>query len=1280
MRRILRWIGWFAVAAYFIVGLAVLGIRHFVLPVVNDYRLDIERNLSESLGQPVTIRMLDARWRGLRPRLQIHGLEIRDAEGRVALGLDEVQADIAWSSLWHLAPHFARLEIDAPRLDLRRTPDGRYFVAGMAIKTDDTSGEGFATWLLAQDRIVIRDATVTWQDELRQAQPLVLAHVELDLRNRGDRHRFGLVAEPPRELATRLDVRGDFRGEDLAEVETWKGEAYTELDYADLAAWRQWIDYPIELPRGNGGLRLWLDFDRQALTGATADVRLRNTALRLAPNLPMLELADLSGRIGGRRLEDGFVFHTRHLDLATRGGIRIDAADTDLRWHPASDSRAASGEASANALDLGALSALAAYFPLADGARDALAAYEPGGRVRDARATWTGTQDALAAYSVKARFEDLSLKAHGRVPGFAGIDGRIEADQHGGLLELATRAGALELPAVFEQPTLPLAVLDATLDWNVSDSGLDVRLISAKFQNDDAAGEASGRYLNKGSGPGEIDLAAKLTRASGGAVWRYMPLVVGADVRAWLHESLEGGAATATLRLKGDLDRFPFKDGSGTFEVKGSFQGVNLRYAADWPAIQDVTGDLLFAGPRMLIQARQAKTWDVQLADVSAEIGDLGATDVLLAINGGAHGPTADFLRFIDASPVSGYIDHVTDDMKGSGGGQLHLRLDLPLGHLSDTRVDGRYRFVANALTYDADLPPITDINGELHFTDERVEAKKIRAVTLGAPMTLDVATEDGRVKLRANGSMSVAALRQHYGWPVFDDLAGSAPWLCTIDAKKRAADIRFESSLLGVSSSLPDPFNKTAGDALPLVFERKPAAEPAASRDKGRRPAAVVPANRDQTDVTLGSAVRAQLLRRRGDGAATIEQGLVAVNRPDARLPDSGILVAVQSKRLDLDYWRRLAGKTGAGGLPVSQFDVRADELRIFGRSMHALELTGRMEATDWKMDIKSQEAIGKVEWTNRNGADRFSARLARLDIADTGGSAAQLSAEPTEHLPAVDLAVDQFLLHGRDMGQLKVNAENAAGVWSAQFHIRNDDGSADGTGRWQLAQAAAPASTGIDFTLKVANIEGMLGRLGYPEAVRRGSADLVGTLAWTGAPTAIDYPSLSGKLKLEASQGQFKRLDPGVGRLLGILSLQSLPRRVSLDFRDIFSEGFAFDSIDGKVGVNRGIMDTSDFVISGPAAKVLMNGTIDLVHESQDLKVRVQPTLGETVATGALLVNPVVGATAWLMNKVFGNPLDKVFAFDYSVTGSWVNPKVERVAVQGPGIPRLPGDVNSP
>jgi uncharacterized protein YhdP len=183
-----------------------------------------------------------------------------------------------------------------------------------------------------------------------------------------------------------------------------------------------------------------------------------------------------------------------------------------------------------------------------------------------------------------------------------------------------------------------------------------------------------------------------------------------------------------------------------------------------------------------------------------------------------------------------------------------------------------------------------------------------------------------------------------------------------------------------------------------------------------------------------------------------------------------------------------------------------------------------------------------------------------------------------------------------------------------------------------------------------------------------------------WNGPPTRIDYASLGGNLKLEAARGQFKKLEPGVGRLLGVLSLQSLPRRMSLDFRDIFSEGFAFENIEGKVVIARGVMETSEFEIAGPAAKVLMNGTVNIVNETQDLKVRVQPAIGESIATGVLLVNPVIGASAWLMNRVFGNPLDKAFAFDYTVTGSWADPKVEKVAVQGPSAALKTEGVTTP
>lgn len=1281
LRRPLRVLAWTAVALYFALALLVIVLRHFVLPGVDEYRGDIERNLSQALARPVAIRSIDAHWRRIWPNLRIHGLEILDTEGRPALTFDEVEVDIAWSSLWRLAPHFARLEIKSPRLDLRRDANGKLFVAGLEVATDDDSGSGFLDWLQSQDRIVVRDATVTWNDDLRHAPPLALTRVNFDLRNGGSRHRFGLTAEPPQALATRLDIRGDFRGDGLAEIDTWKGETYTELDYADLSGWRAWVDYPIDLPHGNGGVRLWLDFDHKAVTGATANVRLGRTIVRLAPKLPMLDMERFEGRLTVKRTGDGFSFQARHLALTTVNGIRVAPSDIDLRWQPSTESDVARGEASANELDVGALAALAAYLPFDDGLREKLADYGPRGRLHDLQLAWSGEAGTLATYRVKGRFEDLGLRAQGVAPGFSGLDGRIDGNEKGGTLKLATRGAEIELPAVFEQSTVALAALNASADWTVREGVVDVHLQQATFQNDDAAGEASGRYRSTGSALGEIDLSAKLGRANGGAVWRYMPLVVGKDVREWLHDSIIGGAATATLRLKGDLDRFPFSDGSGIFEVKGLFQGATLRYVSDWPAFEDVTGELQFVGAGMLIHAQRAKLWNVQLNDVKAEIADLGVPDVQMVITGNARGPTADFLRFIDDSPVSGYIDNVTEGMKAGGSGELRLRLDMPLQQIDNTKVDGRYRFMGNDLVYDSDLPPASDINGELRFTDKGLEAKKIRGVMLGAPAVVDIGTEGGHVALQASGSASVSALRQRYGYPVFEHLAGSTPWNATIRVKKRAAEVRVESSLQGISSSLPEPFNKTAGDTMPLTLIYSPVPEPPLAKDKRSLPEKSA-AGRYQFDVSLGNALRAQLVRRSDAGRSLVERGVIAIGRPDARLPDRGVLLAASATRLDADFWRRMVGGNGAstngnegGGVPVSQIDLRTDELRAFGRPIHALQLTGSLEGDTWRMDVKSREATGRLEWTSRGNADRLMGRLTRLDVPENDApTSTSATVDSTERLPAIDLAVDHLLVHGREMGELRLDAENSAGVWNTRFRLKNEDGNLEGTGRWQMPQPAVAATTAFDFTLNANSVERTLERMGYADAVRRGTATLSGTLAWGGAPTSIDYASLSGKLTLEARRGQFRKLDPGVGRLLGILSLQSLPRRISLDFRDIFSEGFAFDSIDGHMAITRGVIETSDLEIDGPSATVLMNGSVNVVRETQDLKVRVQPTFGETVATGVLLINPVVGATAWVMNKVFGNPLDKVFAFDYAVTGSWVDPKVEKVAAQGPGLTQRP------
>ena len=384
------------------------------------------------------------------------------------------------------------------------------------------------------------------------------------------------------------------------------------------------------------------------------------------------------------------------------------------------------------------------------------------------------------------------------------------------------------MPQVFADPRLPLENLTAKLKWKARNEGglarLEVKLEQAAFENQDATGTASGTYLSRPGEPGDIDLQAHLSRASGTAVWRYMPLAVGRSVSDWLHTSILGGGSNdTTLRLKGDLKHFPFADGSGVFEVKGKFQGATLSYATSWPQIEQINGELEFVGKRMLIKASQGDIYGVRLSEVKAEIADLDAKEELIVITGHATGPTADFLRFVETSPVGNYIDHFTEDMSAAGNGQLQLKLSLPLRHLSATRTDGVFQFTSNQLTLDADLPPLTEVNGHLEFSGDGLKADKVRALMLGSPLTVDVKTVgNGTVLINADGSLNIADLRKQYGHPLLDHLSGSSPWRGRVRVRKKNAEITIESRLQGISSSLPEPFNKSASEVMPLRFERK--------------------------------------------------------------------------------------------------------------------------------------------------------------------------------------------------------------------------------------------------------------------------------------------------------------------------------------------------------------------------------------------------------------------------------------------------------------------------
>jgi uncharacterized protein (TIGR02099 family) len=1255
-----RLLTWSVLAVGFAFAATVLALRYWILPNVERYRDEIARIASELAGQKITIGRIQASWEGLRPQLVLERVTVYDAAGRPALELSRVDNTLSWLSLAAREPRFHALDIYRPTLSVRRDARGVISVAGIELAGDTAAG-GFADWLLRQRDIEVHEATIVWKDELRGAPELELQRVNFHLITRGGRHRFGLRAVAPPELAAPLDVRGEFSGDTLAEASGSTARLFFQLEYADIAAWGAWVPLPVEFPRGAGAVRAWLAFDRGKLVQALADVRLANVRMRLAKNLPELALEELAGRIGWKSLGGGFEFTTSRLALATPDGAALAPADFLLRVEAASGRRPARGELQANALELGALALLADRLPLPEEVHQRLAAAAPKGSLHDVALRWSGEWRDPSQFSARGRFHNLALNRAGRIPGFSGVSGSLDLSERGGTLQLNAQKARVDMPLVFRQP-LEFDTLTAQLAWTRSGGETELRLNNVAFSNAHLSGALFGNYRTAGSKRGRIDLTGNLTRADARHASRYVPLVVGKETLTWLDTAFTAGQSNdVSLRLKGNLDEFPFAEGKGgVFQVVAKVSGATLDYASGWPRIENIAGDLVFRGRRMDVHARQGTILGVRLSRVHAEIPDLLAENEMLRVTGEAEGATRDFLAFLEMSPVLGMIDRFTEGWRVEGPGRLALKLAIPLAAPERSRVTGTYQFAGNTLVSDPDLPPLEQASGRIEFTESAVRAQNVTATLLGGPVTISATTErDATVRVNIQGRIQADAARRSVSNPFWaQQLRGTTDWRALFTLRKRSADVVIESSLQGLAMDLPAPLVKTAAESLPLRFER---------RSLG--------AGLERLGLAFGDVVSMNLVRRVEGERVAIVRGAVRFGGAAGEPERPGVWVSGAVKALDLDRWLALARQAGSESLRIEWggVDLKLGTLDALGRRFSDVAVSTAVQGGQWRGHVTGKGIEGSLVWQPQ-GRGRILARMKSFAVPPPAPSAmaAEAGAQARElELPALDITVEQFANKDRALGRLELAAIAEGRDWRIErLRLVNAESTLAVEGVWQswLAQPR----TQVNVKLEVSDVGKLLVRLGYPEGVRRGTAKLEGMLSWAGAPYDFDYPTLTGNFLLEAAKGQFVKLEPGIGKLLGVLSLQALPRRIALDFRDIFSEGFAFDEITGAIKIQRGIATTDGLRIQGPSARITMSGEVDLSQETQKLRVRVTPHLSDTVSiAGALIGGPVAGVAAFLAQRVLKDPLDQIVSYEYSVSGTWSDPIVTRVERPAEGEP---------
>lgn len=721
-----------------------------------------------------------------------------------------------------------------------------------------------------------------------------------------------------------------------------------------------------------------------------------------------------------------------------------------------------------------------------------------------------------------------------------------------------------------------------------------------------------------------------------------------------------------------------------------------------WPLLEKIQGTIKFDRARMEIDADSAMTHGAEISKVKAVIPDLRADNLMLNIDGRASGALQNFIDYTIDSPVSDWIARFTDDTRASGDATLALKLALPLDHLTDAKVDGVVKFDNNNVTLMPALPLLSQASGQLEFNEKGLNLKDVKATFLGGAMMLSGGTQKNNdIVIKAAGTMSAAGIGKNFAAPnlknITSRISGSTRYAATIAVRNKQLDILAESNLRGLGLNFPAPLSKTANADLPL----KLTLNDLASEQKD--------VLRDVLKLSLGNVIAATYQREKNATQAQAEwrvvRGGIGVNVA-APVPDSGLAANVDLPELNVDDWLKIvssisagsvtsgnvkpAEKTsdaGTGASDVSQYiepnmiAARTDKLILLGKQLDHVVVGASHDINMWQANIDATQVSGYVAWresSSGRGLGKVTARLASLIVPDDAkedvkGLLQQDDADTV--MPALDIVAENFELFGKKLGQLELVAHYVRATsgreWSIQkLALRNPDAVLSATGKW-LASGKRSTSS-LAYKLEIADAGQLLNRFGYEDVLRHGKGSMSGDVTWQGAPFSLDIPSLTGAIRLDVSAGQFLKVDPGAAKLLGVLSLQSIPRRLTLDFRDVFSQGFAFDDIKGTATIKEGVAATDNFKMRGVSATVLMDGTADIAKETQNLHVVVIPEInaGAASVAYALAINPVIGVGTFLAQLFLREPLARAFTFEYKVTGPWADPvvtKIDRKVNQG-------------
>jgi uncharacterized protein (TIGR02099 family) len=1247
-------------------ALLTIVVRAYLLPSLQTYRFELERLVEVEIGQPIKIGHISAGIWGVHLEAVLKDVALIDPKsGEQQLHVQELHAQVNLKeSLTEQKLKLGKIMLVGTQLQLSLQKDGTVAIEGFETSSEPSGGAA-AGALFQESELLLKDSEVFWKNERIDAPPLRFSDVDVALVNQAGRHWLTAEAQLGDRHRSRIELRAELAG-DLTELGGWRGEVYfkgDQLALAELLAARR--------PQGtqiDGGIldvELWTRWEKSRLTQADGEFdasHLKLTTLH-DERVRQHNLEHLKSGISWQSGGGGWQLSLPALSLTKAGvtwpqsGFVLDVgrdAEQRLDIH-----------AQVKFMRLGDLLPVAMFFLPADHKQlQLLSKVGPQVDLRDFDLQLNELADGKYDWALAGRLDNLNTHPQDAIPGINGLNIAFNATAKRGSANLLSNDLVLNFTDLFRAP-LHFQKLEGQLNWQLTEDGLHLLTEGLRlFDGDFSTKSHLDLQIPFDQQPLLIDLQTEFDGGSLANVYRYLPTAIMSEgFTKWLDRALvKGDLSNGTMVLQGPLNAFPFAANEGRFEMLFDVDDAIFDYNSEWPPVKKGSARVQFLNSSLGLNIKQATILESEVKAVEVKIDDMGQ-GAPVDIKGQLSGTSTDIMKFLSDTPLSETFAPLLKTLTVTGDAELDLDFSIPMRDQDQFRLKGEVAWLDAVITLPALALDLTGVSGTLGFTEKGVSAKAIKATVLGEKTRVDIQTKsDQSIVLRAKKlPINSQQLAKKLPGIYLEQMDGTTNVDMTLRIGKetkrgRPLGFAIKTNLKGMAVDAPPPLGKSKKE-----------------KHYFRLNGDLTNLDKIRFDVDYGGGFDATLLvdGKRG----TLLKAAIQPGRMSPKLPkEAAIKIAGDMKQVDWGVWHKwLQGlksgsKKSKKGLPLL-FDLNIGELHWLDQMWPAVAIQGQDREGLLKVKFAGKALDGQLtlyEERAKQIENRADLKHLHLNIVldtevinEKKPPVVTTEDDPREFPPLL-VNIDTLVVNKKPLGKLSVALlSKSDGIAMRGFRLEGDQLEVSADGRWTLKDDQH--RTTLDLFLNCTDLGQLLEDLDFASNINKTDIGGAMRLAWSLPVTQLQAEALDGHVEVLASDGSFRSIDPGIGRLVGLLSISEIGRRMTLDFSDLFGDGFAFNNIVGSMQIKKGDAFTEDMVIEGPSARIEIAGRSGLSTHDYDQVITVTPSISAGIPlVGLLAAGPVVGAVLLAVQTLVGDGVDESAQSKYKLTGSWDEPVV--------------------